>query len=293
MLGDSGACVQGHAGLGGRPMKLFLNAGFGSPLGKLTLDAIAGFGWAGIRQDVSTSYPHEIDALVSEFAGHVLEPLFLVGSDNATLDVVVLRAKYVRDACQLYGLPCVIEVTNEPDASAMYKDRPQYYADVVRAVASELRSTARVIAGGMCSTSKRSLAYLDMAEIGLPLDCTIGIHTYRSTKPDEPLPGYSSRDDEMATLIAIADGRPIWGTEVGWHDAKRSWWPCSKRLTEEQVLSNLLGENECCARAGFEVMTVYQLNDGPGRDPLDHFGIRRIDGQWKQSASLPRMVSNA
>lgn len=269
-------------------MRIYLQAGFGAPLGAEALDLIASLGFAGIRQDVSASLPSPLDAVVGEFRGRPLAPLFVVGAGAAPASEVVHRARYVAHAASRLGLRAYsIEVGNEPDAtSSQYAGRPAAWGHLVRQVAEALPNV-HVVSGGITSTSVQALDYLRAALAEIPDSVTVGVHTYRDSHPDKPLPGFGSRLEEFATLRAVVgSSRPVWGTEVGWHDGRRSWWPCVKPLSGAEVATRLTREFGLCAAARFEVATLYQLNDGTGRD--EHFGIRRLDGSLKPSAYVAR-----
>jgi hypothetical protein len=62
-------------------------------------------------------------------------------------------------------------------------------------------------------------------------------------------------------------------TETGWHSAKRSWWPCVKRRTEEQIAHFLYVEIYLHRRYGAELFTIYQAFTGPTKGSECHFGL--------------------
>ena len=268
-------------------LPLLLNAGFGLPLGRFELNWIRALGFTGVRQsqEIPKAPEADVDALVAEFAGRNLELLFNINTTSGSVTEVVARAVAVADACEKYRIPCNVEPINEPDAHAIYWDRPTFFADTIHAVYEAIASRgARVVSGGITSTSKQGLAYLRAAMPELPLDCTVGVHTYRSTAPDKPLPGFSSRQEEFDELRALVGPRSIWGTEVGWTDGPRSRWPCVKPLSESEVARRLRTEFKLYVENGFERCLLFQLNDGRGRE--EHFGIKTINGRVKESAHV-------
>ena len=266
-------------------MRIFLQAGFGIPIGAETLDLIQALGFAGIRQGID-GLPSVVDQVLGEFRGRPLGALLTVGVDGVDPATVVHRAAYAAREAQRLRLPdFAIEVGNEPDASQSYRGLPLAWGHLVRQVAEALPGV-HVVSGGITSTSVQGLNYLRSALAEIPSSVTIGIHTYRSGPPDKPLPGYLTRGEEFTVLRGMVGARRVWCTEVGWSDFEKhgglipAW--CGRRLSPSEVAANLRREFELCAAAGCEVGVVFQLNDGLGRD--EHFGIRWIDGNLKPSA---------
>lgn len=268
-------------------MKLFLNAGFGNPIGDEDLSLIENLGFSGIRQDIPEGAGEGfITILVREFVGRGLTPLFLISSKTGDTAEIVRRAQSLLAVCEQNHAVCNIEVVNEPDINFPYSTSAQLWATTIKAVWNVVHPWGRVITGGISATSKNGLNYLRSVIGEIPASCTIGVHTYRSTSPDKPLEGFSTRHQEFDELKAIVGTRPIWGTEVGWSDGPRGkWWElCVKPLSQDEVFRRLRREFELCSLEGFQVATLFQLNDGKGRD--EHFGIRDIGGKLKAAAGV-------
>lgn len=276
--------------------RVFLNAGFGVPIGRPTLDMLVDLGFSGVRQGIDTSDLVQINELVSEFRpAYGLEPLFVVdGGCTQPISVVIARALATVRACAQNGVrEYSIEVGNEPDLSAKYKRDPVGFGQLVQIVQSALPNGVRLVSGGIGSCSEDALEWLCLAALYMPLDCIVGFHTYRPGNPSKPLRGYSTRVEEFRALRAAAGGRELWHTEIGWTTARTSewpsWLPCGKPLTNEQVLSYLVSEAQFLAAQDIPVMSVYQWSDGPDpRNPLDRFGICALDGTLKPQARLPK-----
>lgn len=264
-------------------MKVGICAGFGEPIGAPALDWLQSLNFTVVRQGIDTSEYLEILRLVSEFHSRPITPLFVVGGNGeVSPDVIVRRAQLVEDAAISARIDSyAIEVINEPDLTSW---SPTAFGTAISAVSSSC-PLSTVVSGGISSTSKIALGYLSHAIPLIPSSVVIGVHTYRDTSPDTPLPGYSSRDQEFSSLRDISGSRRIWGTEVGWHDGRRSWWPCIRPLSGDEVARRLRREISLCASAGFEVVTIYQLNDGP-KNPEERFGIRTISDVPKPSSQV-------
>jgi hypothetical protein len=284
-------------------MKLYLNAGFGEPLGHELLRTIADRGFAGIRQDIPT--PNAVRPLINEIAMAGIHAILLVNGgkmDQPPEQVPGLAANVARLVRRL-GIEnrVAIEVGNEPDASPHYANNPERFAHLVHASHAKIRTESRwvqIITGGVTTTSNEALNYLAATvDFGIPEDCTIGYHSYRTTRePEWAHKGFPSREAEFATLKEIADRRPIANTEIGWHTApsviRYGCWGLRKKtvqFSDEQVADFAGREFYLNADAGAESLTWFQLNDGPDASSYEHrFGIRRQDGTWKPVADTLR-----
>src|SRR5262245_21646810 len=144
-------------------MDLALNAGFGDPI-QHELTLIGSLGFTLVRQDL---FAHgdgaPIEALVAEFAGQALRPLFLLAGGKMQHDdgagriephELAARATRLVAAASACGLMSyAVEVGNEPDiANDDYASRPQDFAEAVRQSHEALRVAGfngPVIRGGV------------------------------------------------------------------------------------------------------------------------------------------------
>lgn len=287
-------------------MRLYLNAGFGDPLGAATLQQLQDLGFSGVRQDIPTG--ERTEALCRDLAAGQLTPILLVAGGRMGVvspgmrpqDIVDL-ARHVAIHAERAGLfdreiPAAIELGNEPDIEkSRYRNRPDLFSEVVREAAAAIRrvsTRAVIVSGGIANTDERGLEYLRRAMVhGFPDDCAIGYHSYRTTAtPDKAHRGFSSRDAEFAALKALAGHRPIWCTEVGWHTAPStvavvSWLPFWRRkvqYSDAQVADFFEQEVEIHRRHGAAVFSWFQYNDGTNPQEYEHaFGIRRLSGEIK------------
>lgn len=286
-------------------MRLFLNAGFGEPIGVEALDLIRRLGFSGVRQDVVKGDVAE--ALCQELGASTLTPILLVGggkmrvdrTDGASPEAIIELARHVAIQAERCGLfdrefPAAIELGNEPDTfdTQQYHNRPDLFARVVREGAAAIRqlsTRAVVVSGGVGNTSDFNLDYLSRAiAFGLPDDCAIGYHCYRTTAtPGTPHKRFRSRDEEFTRLRQVVGSRPIWCTEVGWHTApstvKTGWFSKKKiRFSDEQVAAFFQEEADIHARNGAEVFAWFQHKDGTNPDAYEQaFGICRVAGDVK------------
>jgi hypothetical protein len=221
---------------------------------------------------------------------------------SVTPQAIAELAEHVARICEELGLlnrepPPAIEIGNEPDIAYTYADRSDLFAEAVRLSRDRIRRVSekiQVITGGVMTTGRGSIDYLAGAvRSGLPEDCIIGYHTYRTTRrPDDPLDGFPNRDAEFAALKGIAVGRPIWCTEAGWHTApstvRYGFLKLRKRriqFTDAEVADFAEREVRINAAQGALGFVWFQLNDGPDPNEYEHrFGIRTIEGAWKPVA---------
>src|SRR5262245_14755965 len=178
-------------------MELALNAGFGDPI-QHELAFIASLGFTVVRQD---PFAHgdgaPIEALVAEFAGQAVRPLFLLAGGKIAHDDGAgriepheLAARATRlvaaaNACALVSY--AVEVGNEPDiAHDDYASRPQDFAEAVRQSHEALRVAGfdgPVISGGVSNLNERGLDYLSrmLATGTVPSDVIVGFHRDRKS----------------------------------------------------------------------------------------------------------------
>jgi hypothetical protein len=283
-------------------VKFYLNAGFGQPLGS-DLGLIRRFGFEGVRQDLP---PGKELALIREFApgqpGGELRPLFLVNGGKMLEDPEAAGGRATQVALMMYelGVKGEIEIGNEPNiAREPYRSNPRLLATSIQVAWDVMQRDRRIrdtrlVIGGIMNTDEGGLAYLEaLLSTGVPGPVIIGFHTYRTTTtPHKPSKGFSSRSAEFHRLQALAGGRRLWNTEIGWHTApsKVGCWPFTKKVqwSDAEVYDHLMDEASYNEAAGVEVMTIFQLNDGPGNGYEDRFGIRDYGGWLKDSSEVPR-----
>jgi hypothetical protein len=284
-------------------VRVFLNAGFGRPLGADLLRLLRERGFAGIRQNVPNAAA--APELCRELAAAALQPILLLTTEpqgdlpgTPPTDIPALAA-HVAQVAEGFGLfdgphPAALEVGNEPDRtfegrSALFAETVSRARDAIRKVSAK----AHVIIGGITSPNRKRLDYLASAMThGMPLDCIVGYHTYRPRAPESAAQGFKTRDNEFAHLRHIAGGRPIWCTEAGWHTAPfiERYGPGgifkrTHHYTDVQVAEFVEREARLNARQGALGFVWYQLNDGQNEaEGLDRHGIRRLDGAWKPVA---------
>lgn len=268
-------------------MKLLLNAGFGRPLGDLTLRLIKGLGFSGVRQDATD--PRLVPALVDELVAADLDAVFIVR--DLTQAFAVAQATAPWDGFD-------IELGNEEDA----RQSPKDYAEWVYFVRDRLRDSygfrPSLFTAGITTPDRKRLEWLRTvyATGNIAADVGCAIHTYRTTQaPWEAHKGFRSREEEYRAVREITGPRRrLIVSEVGWHTAPSvhrygPWGMFGRRvqLTDEEVARYAVEECRIAADNGVESLTWFQLNDGPDATQYEHrFGIRRQDGVWKPVAAV-------
>ena len=136
----------------------------------------------------------------------------------------------------------------------------------------------RVWGGVISNLDGDSLAWLNAvrdAGGGWPANLHgITAHRYGDGTFENPHRGFSDRDAEVKWLKAAAARKPIQITEFGYP---------SSDMTEDEQSERIAQEWAFWQRHSLPAY-LYQLNDGPGTFPIDHFGIRRVDGSFKPAA---------
>lgn len=288
-------------------MRIYVNAGFGELLGVDFLRELPRRGFVGIRQDMTDA--DQARVLCEEIVAAGIEAILLVaggrmgsnGRGTSPSEIAALAQRVATIGVEL-GLfasehPSAIEIGNEPDGAFTYADRPELFAEAVRMSRDAVREVAPnvpVIVGGIKATSPEGLGYLARAAAaGLPEDCIVGYHTYRTTQePEKPMRGFASREAEFQRLREIAGIRPIWCTETGWHTAPSivpdGLWGLLKRrvqYSDTQVADFAEREIRINAANGALGFVWFQLNDGSDPKAYEHrFGLRHADGSWKPVA---------
>ncbi len=276
-------------------MKLYLNAGFGYPLPDADLALISRLGFEGVRQDVTdwANLDH-IRMLLVNFAPFPrLRPL-LVLNELPTPERAATQTGQIAQLVRETGIEADVEIGNETDG----KGTPAQFREALLAAARVPRpSFVRVISGGITSLMRRRLDYLRKVDPSTTGVDAVGFHSYR--------PQFHEWEDGLEMqrgfdgLRKIAGGLPLWNTEIGWHTKTTTYhkgpfgiFTGRIQYTDPEVAQLLVSEARNSYLQGAQAMTVYQLNDGPSdTNSMDHYGIRRVDGTLKPSASVPALYA--
>lgn len=253
-------------------MKAGVNIGFGDLIGSAGLTRCELFGVELARQDVHPT--NDLAPYVQEFVGRKVRPIFLLHD--------VARAEPLLDV----ALPTLgaggfdIEIFNEPPG--MDRVNQTEYVQGINAVHHDARArgfTGRIISGALANLGRDNIAWYRACWPQLPADVTLGFHRYSyKTQTDRlrPWPLFSSREDEIAKLRTIGDGRDLAVTEFGYHTAEETegFWIFSKptRLTDEQCRDYLTLDLRLYAANGVVYAIVYQARDGNTDDYLGRYG---------------------
>ena len=248
-----------------------LQAGFGEPLGAPLMTELYSRGVRGVRLDMQgVTDASTLCALTDEALNAGLRPLLIINA---------MQPEWIPSR-----VPLDIEFINEPDLAGWSASR---YATALCLVERRLDGKHRLWAGGVSNCTKNKLRWLADVVRQIPLGIGVSVHRYpkNGAKPIDPQEGFTTRAEEMRAIRAVAGARP-WGcSETGYHTGpqKSGWWLWTKRWqwTDNQVAAFARQEWALWESAGAEFCIWYQLNDGVSGDPIDHFGIRRLDGTWK------------
>jgi hypothetical protein len=238
-----------------------LQVGFGDPIGPV-LDELRVIGFTIIRLDLQHCDQPTTAALAQEVIDAGLQPLCII-----------------RRAEQMVVLPTgsLIELGNEPDLEHEGWTVDEYRRLADECVAIAIENSLRLYLGVVSNLNARGFNFLrQLPWATWPSAICCSIHRYPDgDSPHNPHNGWASRDAEIETLKEIVGARPLACSEIGYHDDK---W------TEAQVADNMAWERQFFGGHGFEIISGYNINDGPGDEPIDHFGFRRLDGSWKPVA---------
>lgn len=270
-------------------MRVYLQAGFGDPIGADAFSLIRTLGYDGVRLGVHSSL--DVPSLVLDVTGSGLRPLWVVPLSLDLNTEETVEALIHESARAWAPYEYAIQVGNEENLKVDPYDYARWFAETEIACRL-ITPTVQLVTAGISTTSKGAIRWLKAALSGVGEQAIVGFHSYRRDdhpSPSSPQEGFSSRGAEFAALKAAANGRRLWNTEVGWHTAprKKGCWIFKKTfsLSNEQVALYLREEMALNADAGIEVLTVYQLNDGPDpQNNQDRFGIRTVDGELKPQA---------
>ena len=311
-LPGSKAAAQGYRGPlpeeEQRKVKRYLQAIFNQRIDGKSLDDIHAWGYDGIRVDAQQQRTAEDAALLAQdVLDHGMTPLVIVA-----------------EAWQVAALPAgaQVEVRNEPDIGT----NEQLSVDRYMGIAFECINAARrreqdlgarmpVWIGAVSNLNERGIKYLDEMFRKywrqIPDDVGVSVHRYPNggynESPWKPHDGFHTREHEAARLKDIIAhsptqsfpyDRPFGVSEMGYHTGPRKsrtlFGEKTARWTDEDVYWNLRWEFNFWAEQKAAFLTVYQLTDGPTDDALGRYGIRRVDGTWKPSATIfqppPRAV---
>ena len=299
-------------------MKLYLNLGYiptpGSSIGRELLDQIAALGFHGIRQDLPDD--HDLcRQLLEELAGYErLHPLFLIAGGRMTRDhpraggpawTRESLRQHAEDVCRKLDEldyfdrpdPPALEIGNEPDIGvALWKDNPKLLGETFAECYATVRGFTQrsvVLTPSVSNLNQRGLAYLrKMLARGLPTGATVAVHRYPNGRdPTNPHLGFETRDKEIEELVRLVETADVWVTETGRTEGpdrvRQLFLPDLEfRMTEEEVSAYMEAELRFWAGVPrVKTVTWYQLNSGPNPDdPLDNYGIRRLDGTFKPVA---------
>ena len=284
-------------------MRIGLQAGFGTSLAA-EFASIASYGFSVIREDIYGGDPAAVPALVAEWAGAPVLPLFLIGGGHICTpdqsqriepeELAVWTTTVVTAAAAAGVVGGALEIGNEPDiAHPGYADHPADFAEAVRLCYEAARAAGfqgTIITGGVSNLNRRGFRYLAnmLAVPELPIaDLMVGIHRYPEAGrgPFAPHKGFSSREDEWETLqTIIGPATAVCTTEFGFHTSAST--PLT--LTDDDVAQAVLWELAFYRDHRVPLAVVYQLNDGPTEEWIDRYGVRRTDGTWKPVAERIR-----
>lgn len=259
-------------------MQRGLQAGFGDPLGAPLLADLRGRGIDLVRADLQhVTQPETAGGLIAELLDAGVRPLLIVRPEQ----VGWIPA----------GTTLDLELLNEPDLAGW---SPEHYATAICVAYAELAGRHRLWVGSVSNCSRERLAWLARVLPQVPGNLGVTVHRYPKNggRPSEGQTGFKSRLAEFEALRRIVGARP-WGcSEFGYHGGlqQTGWWFWRKRWrwTEAQVAGFAAMEWQFWEQAGAAFAIWYQLNDGPASDPIDSFGIRRLDGSWKPVAETFR-----
>jgi len=241
-----------------------LQVGFGDPIGPV-LEDLGKIGISIIRIDVQDCDLPTTTALAQEVIDAGLQPLCIIS-----------RAEQMA-ACPQGSL---IELGNEPDLEHEGWTVDSYLAAARACVALALEHDRRLYLGAVSNLNARGFAFLrSLPWMEWPPQICCSVHRYpEGNSPHTPHTGWASRDAEVATLKQIVGARPLAVTEVGYHDGPEG-------SSEGQVADNLAWERQFFSGHDFEIVSAYQINDGPADgEPINHYGFRRANQTWKPVA---------
>lgn len=212
------------------------------------LAPLAGWGWQYARVDVQRVDTWTALRIIQQVKDAGLKPVAIV-----------------RDAGQMLQLPDDIdfELRNEPDLEG---PTAQVYRGLMLDMA-RMAAGRRVWVGAVSNFNQRGFDYLRALQ-PFPDEVGISIHNYGDGQ-------FAPSHARYAYFIEIIGQKPFVITEFGYPTAD---------MSEETSAALIRDEFEWWAQHGARFTILYQLNDGPNPD-TESYGIRRVDGTWKPSAT--------
>lgn len=301
-------------------MRSHLNCSISSPDAGV-LRWVASLGFNGTRQDFRLKHDWSHIRMVLQTYQQVPEltsPLFLLPFEedepdiNTMLDFTETMANMIAD----YGFdrPEVgLEFCNEPNIfSDLWRANPEQLGEIFCSAIPRIRKWAKNITILTPSVSNLSQTEQGYAQrLFTPIkkkasDYAIAFHRYPAGMSHRAHDGFTDRTGEFGAFVAKvydgAPGRQFWLTETGYSQVHLRNRPFPFCFTKEPVH---IDEAEQLQYAAWEyswwrmntnvaAVTWYQINDGPDpNEPLDHYGIRRVDMTPKVIAEGFKMINTA
>lgn len=293
-------------------MRSHLNCSINSPDAGI-LRWVASLGFVGTRQDFRLNHDWSHVRMILQTYQQVPElasPLFLLPfeEDNPDVNVMLDFTETMSHMIADYGFDrpgVALEFCNEPNVfSDMWQANPEQLGEVFCQVIPRIRKWAKNIT--ILTPSVSNLSQAEQAYAGRlfgpikkkAIDYAAAFHRYSAGMGHGPHKGYSSREEEFESFVSIvSDGGPqreFWLTETGYsqtHMKARAFPLCFTkepvRVSEEEQLQYAAWEYGWWAhKTNVSALTWYQVNDGlDPNEPLDNYGIRRVDGTPKVIAA--------
>jgi len=203
----------------------------------------------------------------------------------------------VRDECQklfdlgFAGREIALEIGNEPDLGhKRFKENPEELGGLYKEAIGVVKSFSaswHCLSPSISNLDEDSLDYL--RRMALPVGSEIAFHRYPPGKGFwSRHRGFADRAAEVRALKRLANGAPLWCTELGWAELNPRY-----TLTEEEVAERIKQEVRYFWREqNVEALCLYQMNSSAWKesDSGDHrrlstYGARRPDGTWKPWAT--------
>lgn len=278
---------------------------------------IKSLGFEGLRVDLFPFRPSVNRLIISQAAGHkdlkwifvmhggfmtngVGDPLTPVGAHEASMETLKILGEEITPFDNWS-----IEVGNEPNlapTNSRFKD-PYVMAKLWNDILKELDGSSRMNNVNVISPAPGGLGLYDGYDyLSLFLDyitewndrCKIGIHRYIPSirDPNAPEPGWGSREQELEALKYLVKDKPVWVTEtgisVGPHYFKRDfplcWFKKEEYISSQRQGELIIDELEKWKDLA-EIVSLYQLIDGPNREDKKHgYGIMYHDMSAKSYA---------
>lgn len=253
-------------------MRIGINAGFGESISH-EFDNFRRLKFNDVRQDMQyAASPAHWQYLRSEFHSTDITPLYIV----APHQVVDLRTGDRAELC------------NEPN---LYMTPAQYAEQWNKVVEDVIDNEITLFFGSISNLNKAGIKWLqDAWSLVTHKPTHVSLHRYpRDGGVSHAHRGFRSRFHEVDAVRQIVGNAELAMTEFGYHTARRwRWGFIPTRWSDIQVRSMVEHEWMFWNAMNFESAYLYQLNDGPSRSYLDRFGIRRVTGEWKPSATAHR-----